>query len=78
LLQRKYELSARTRNKIDQLVEEFLDKTKNDIHDMLCDSNYENYRGLDSSRDTEEEVETAVQFFPGVLSFVENQTNCMG
>jgi len=35
----------------------------------LCDVNSgEEYRGLDSNRDTEAEVETAVRFFPNVLS----------
>jgi hypothetical protein len=35
---------------------------------MLCEDNLENYDGLDSDRNTEEEIETAVRFFPGVLS----------
>jgi hypothetical protein len=37
---------------------------------MLCDNdaNGEHYRGLDSGRDTEEEVETAIRLFPDVLS----------
>jgi hypothetical protein len=39
---------------------------------MLCEDNdtaNENYNGLDSDRDTEEaEVETAIRFFPEVLS----------
>jgi hypothetical protein len=36
---------------------------------MLCDNGVdEDYRGLDSDRDTEEEIETAIRFFPDVLS----------
>ena len=70
LLQRKGKFHARARNKIDELVEEFLTKTKDDIHDMLCDNSVEadDYGGLDSNRDTEDEVETAIRFFPDVLT----------
>jgi hypothetical protein len=60
--------NLRTRYNIDVLADEFLRKSKDDIHDMLCDNCLENYRGLDSSRDTEKEVETAIRFFPEVLS----------
>ncbi|MGK3741552.1 MAG: hypothetical protein ACI90V_008405 [Bacillariaceae sp.] len=37
---------------------------------MLCDDNIEadNYHGLDSDRDTEEEVEATLRFFPAVLT----------
>ena len=63
---------SQTRNKMDVLVEEFLDKTRDDIHTMLCDNtdpgSGEHYLGLDSDRDTEAEVETAIRFFPEVLS----------
>jgi len=71
LFERKNELPLRTRNKFD-LVLELLTKTKDDIHDMICDTNIgdanANYGGLDSSRDTEAEVETAIRFFPEVIS----------
>jgi hypothetical protein len=70
MLQRKEQYHKRTRNKMDVLVEEFLTKTKDDIHDMLCDNHVysKNYDGLDSDRDTEEEVETTIMLFPEVLS----------
>jgi hypothetical protein len=72
VLQRNDEFFLQTRNKIDVLVEEFLDKTRDDIHNMLCDNSdpndEEGYLGLDSDRDTEAEVETAIRFFPEVLS----------
>jgi hypothetical protein len=43
-------------------------ETEDDIHDHIC-SNYEDdYHGLDSDRDTEAEVETAIRFFHEVLS----------
>jgi len=50
-------------------VDIFLDALGDDIHEMLFDDDVgEDYRGLDSDRDTEAEVETAVRFFPNVLS----------
>ena len=70
LLEQKNELPVRTRNKFNALVAELLTQTKDDIHEMICDNNIEDaeYRGLDSSRDTEAEVETALRFFPEVIS----------
>jgi hypothetical protein len=50
------------------LIKEFLKNLGNDIHELLCDIDVENYDGLDSDRDTEEEVETALRIFPKVLS----------
>jgi hypothetical protein len=35
---------------------------------MICDNNGDDYCGLDSDLDTEAEVETAIRFFPDVLS----------
>ena len=72
VLQKKDDFFLQTRNKMDVLVEEFLNKTRDDIHNMLCDNtdpgSGEHYLGLDSDRDTEAEVETAIRFFPEVLS----------
>jgi hypothetical protein len=73
VLTRLEEFPLQTRNEIDEmdyLIQEFLEKVENNIHDMLCDQYGEgdNYRGLDSDRDTEAEVETVIRFFPGVLS----------
>jgi hypothetical protein len=60
---------VRTRNTIDILVEKFLQDLGDDIHDMLRDNlDSNNYRGLDSNRDKVAEVETAIRFFPDVLS----------
>jgi hypothetical protein len=72
----------RSRNKTDELVDHFLVELGDDVHDMLCDNNIEQgdyYHGLDSDRDTEEEVEAIVRVFPGVLSkeiFDENGDFC--
>ncbi|MGK3747418.1 MAG: hypothetical protein ACI90V_014282 [Bacillariaceae sp.] len=68
VLERKEEFPLRNRKKIDVLIKEFLENLGDDIHDMLCENDLRNYDGLDSDRDTEEEVETAIQFFPEVLS----------
>jgi hypothetical protein len=60
-----------TKNKIIALAEEILTHTEDDIHDMLCDNDIFNdtfYRGLDDERDTEEQVEIAIRFFPDVLT----------
>ena len=35
---------------------------------MLCENDAENHHGLDSDRDTEEEIETTTRFFPNILS----------
>ena len=59
---------SRNRNNIDDLVAEALEKAEDDAHAMLCDQNLENYRGLDSDRDTTKEVETIVRVFPNLLS----------
>lgn len=53
---------------IRQMVDEFFDNTRNDIYDMLCANDPDDYHGLDSDRDTEDEVETAICFCPEVLS----------
>ena len=70
VLERKKKVPKRTRNKIDKLVEKFLQDLEDDIHEMLCCNNDDpdDYCGLDSSRDTVAEVETAIRLFPDVLS----------
>ena len=72
VLERKEKFPFRNRKKIDGLIKEFLEKLEDDIHDMFFDTTYDaetdTYDGLDSDRDTEEEVETAIRFFPEVLS----------
>ena len=69
LLQRKNTCIKRTGNKIDELVVEFLVKTENDLHEHLCCNKAgDDYQGLDKDRDTEQEVEATIRFFPNVLS----------
>ena len=69
VLEKKKKVPKRTRNKIDKLVEQFLQDLGDDIHEMLCCNNDDHdYCGLDSSRDTVAEVETAIRLFPDVLS----------
>jgi hypothetical protein len=73
LLQRKGRFLTRTRNKIDREVKLFLANIKTDIQRTLCandidDSDFDGYCGLDSDRDTEEELEATIRLFPDVLS----------
>ncbi|OEU12801.1 hypothetical protein FRACYDRAFT_244076 [Fragilariopsis cylindrus CCMP1102] len=71
VLEKKGKFPLRNRKKIDGLIQEFLEKLGDDIHGMLFDNqypDYDTYDGLDSDRDTEEELETAIRFFPEVLS----------
>ncbi|OEU19144.1 hypothetical protein FRACYDRAFT_237434 [Fragilariopsis cylindrus CCMP1102] len=72
VLQYRETFPLRTRNQTDELVEKFLAELEDDVHNMLCadltDPNSDNYRGLDSERDTEAEVEAIVRIFPEVLT----------
>ena len=69
ILQRRKEFPLRQRKKIVALAEEYVQKVGADIHEMICDQNDgDNYHGLDSKRDTEAEVETALRFYPEVIS----------
>jgi hypothetical protein len=77
VLKLHYTFPLFARNKIDIWVEEFLTRTIDNLHDMLCNVNvYDDagidgdlyYNGLDSNVDTEAEVETALRVFPEVLS----------
>jgi len=67
----------RQRIKMDELTERYLNKLSHDIHSMLCAMNMESeeYHGLDSDRDTEAEVATALRYFPEVVSRRGGQLN---
>jgi len=69
ILQQTEEFSSQYENRIDQFVENSLERLKDDIHHMICDSRQgEEYYGLDSNRDTEAEVVNVLRFFPSVLT----------
>jgi hypothetical protein len=70
VLEREEQFPLQTRNEMDELIQDFLEKVEKNIYDMLCDHNVvaDDYRGLDSDRNTEAEVETVIRFFPSVLS----------
>ena len=70
IIARNEEFPTRQREeKIPQLATDFLSGLKQDIHQMITDLRTgDDYRGLDSNRDTEAEVETALRFFPKNLS----------
>ena len=69
-LERYDEFPLQTRNDMDALAEDYLSKAEDKVYTMLCDNRYDGnaYRGLDSRRVTEDEVEAIVRFFPDVLS----------
>ncbi|OEU11386.1 hypothetical protein FRACYDRAFT_245851 [Fragilariopsis cylindrus CCMP1102] len=78
VIERHGKLPKRTRKKVDRMIKIFLRKLGNDIYGLLCSNknlDSDDYRGLDSDRDTEEEVETAIRFFPGVLSTIDEDAN---
>ena len=81
ILDRQEDFPCRQRNGIDEMVEEFIERLGKNIHHMLCDRRHsrpsgntepdyadEFYQGLDCDRDTEKEVETALEIFPELLS----------
>ncbi|OEU23301.1 hypothetical protein FRACYDRAFT_267496, partial [Fragilariopsis cylindrus CCMP1102] len=70
VLQRKVTYPTRTIDKIDHLVDDFLENLEDDVHQMLCsnDADANSYQGLDSNIDTEAEVEAIIRIFPNVLS----------
>jgi hypothetical protein len=73
VLKRREKFPCETRYEMDEVIEEFLDKVEDTIHRLFWDKKNPEicaYDGLDSNDDyhTEEEVETAVRFFPDVLS----------
>ena len=77
-LERKEKFPVETRREIDEQVDEFLDKIESTIHWILWDTKNPDsdlYDGLDSTDDyhTEEEIETAVRFYPDVLLRKENR-----
>ncbi|OEU07105.1 hypothetical protein FRACYDRAFT_251839 [Fragilariopsis cylindrus CCMP1102] len=70
ILKKHGKFPVQNRNSIDELVDRFLEEVEDSVHDLLCNNHVDadNYRGLDSDRDTEAEVETAIRCFPDVLS----------
>jgi hypothetical protein len=72
ILERKVTYPARTIKKIDDLVDYFCEGLEFDVQEMLLENNPypygDFYRGLDSSRETEAEVEAIVRVFPIFLT----------
>jgi len=50
------------------MAEECIQKLEDDINEMICDQDFDNYQGLDKNRDTEAEIETALRIFSNVVS----------
>jgi len=56
---------------LESVAADFLSKLEREFTDFLFDTLYdEEAKGLNCDRDTEEEVETAIRYFPNVLSEV--------
>ena len=70
ILQDRLDFPFRTRNKIVELAQQFVDGVGDDISDMITDNHTEEegYQGLDADRDTEQEVEKALRCFPESLT----------
>ena len=71
LLQNRSKLPSRLRDRtMVRFAQQFIKNVKEDIHKMLTDTRLEEegYDGLDSERDTDEEVATAICCCPDVLS----------
>ena len=66
-LLRKELFPLRTRIKINALIDEYHTTLKEDVHDMMTDQRLEQYAGLDSNRDTIEEVTAILQLVPDLL-----------
>ena len=69
-LLRMEQFPLRYRMKIDELINDCHTTLRDDIHDMIIDQRADDAEdeGLDSNRDTEPEVETALRVYPEVLS----------
>ena len=69
LLQNRLNFPSRLRDRtMVRFAQQFITNVKRDIHAMLTDTRIEEYDGLDSERDTEEEVATAIRSCPEVLT----------
>ena len=70
VLQQREDFPVRQRNKIIELAHEFVNDLGADVKDMVTDKRkvVDGYAGLDSDRDTKEEVETALRHYPETLS----------
>ena len=78
LLQNRLNFPSRLRDRtMVQFAQQFINNVKEDIHKMLTDTRSEEmgYDGLDSERDTEEEVATAIRSCPEVLTRREGRFN---
>ena len=71
LLQKRLNLPSRLRDRtMVQFAQQFIANVKEDIHKTITDTRLieEGYDGLDSEKDTEEEVETAIRCCPENLT----------
>jgi len=67
ILKQKDDFPEHQQNKINDLVGEFLQKLRNDVHKTITAQDADTYTGLDSKRDTKQQVRTMLQFFPETM-----------
>ena len=75
ILNEEEDFPLRQRTKISDLVQEFVTKLGNDINAMMLDQDYNDYHGLDSDRDTQQELETALRLYPEIIAGRHNTLN---
>ena len=70
VVQQRDDFPIRQRNKIIELAHQFVNDLGADIKEMVTDQRTvaDGYDGLDSNRDTQQEVETALRHYPETLS----------
>lgn len=69
-VQQRDDFPVRQRTKIIELAHQFVNDLGADVKDMVTDQRTlaDGYTGLDSDRDTQKEVETALRHYPKTLS----------
>ena len=68
IMGRSEQFPVKFRNGMEGLIMELLVTLEELAHNLLCDNNGNDYKGLDINRDTEEQVEALYKVFPNALS----------
>ena len=72
ILKQKDDFPEHQQNKINDLVGEFLQKLRNDVHKTITAQDADTYTGLDSKRDTKQQVRTMLRIsFPSFRNNLE-------
>ena len=71
IMGRSEQFPVKFRDGMEGLIMQLLVTLEELAHNLLCDNNGNDYKGLDINRDTEEQVETLYKAFPNALSKTE-------